>query len=73
MVLNQPALSKAAWVAEVKKMINVYKAPIDQADVEGIGFALHGWSAFSWQADLGSRDSSGDETSQLAALNSKRA
>ena len=36
MVLNQPALSKTAWEAEVKKMINVYKAPIDQADVEGI-------------------------------------
>jgi hypothetical protein len=36
MVLNQPALSKETWEAEVKKMINVYKAPIDQADVEGI-------------------------------------
>ena len=27
MVLNQPALSKQAWTAEVK-MINVYKAPV---------------------------------------------
>jgi hypothetical protein len=34
MVLNQPALSRDAWEAEVKKMINVYKAPIEQADAE---------------------------------------
>ena len=33
MVLNQPALPKATWEAEVHKMINVYKAPIDAADV----------------------------------------
>jgi mono/diheme cytochrome c family protein len=36
MVLNQPALPKAAWEAEVHKMINVYKAPIDDADVPAI-------------------------------------
>jgi hypothetical protein len=36
MVLNQPALSRATWEAEVKKMINVYKAPIEQADAERI-------------------------------------
>ena len=36
MVLNQPALSKAAWEAVVKKMINVYKAPIAEADVPPI-------------------------------------
>jgi hypothetical protein len=29
MVLNQPALSKAQWKAEVNKMRMVYKAPID--------------------------------------------
>ena len=33
MVLNQPALSKQAWTAEVNKMINNYKAPIDPEDV----------------------------------------
>jgi mono/diheme cytochrome c family protein len=36
MVLNQPALPKATWDAEVHKMINVYKAPIDDADVPAI-------------------------------------
>jgi cytochrome c553 len=36
MVLNQPALPKATWEAEVHKMINVYKAPIGQADVASI-------------------------------------
>ena len=33
MVLNQPALSKQAWVAEVTKMINAYKAPVASEDV----------------------------------------
>jgi mono/diheme cytochrome c family protein len=33
MALNQPTLSRAAWQAEVRKMINIYKAPIDEADV----------------------------------------
>jgi hypothetical protein len=27
-VLNQPALSKSAWTAELNKMIDVYKAPV---------------------------------------------
>ena len=36
MVLNQPALTRAAWQAEVHKMITVYKAPIDDADVPAI-------------------------------------
>jgi cytochrome c553 len=36
MVLNQPALPKATWEAEVRKMINVYKAPVDEADVGSI-------------------------------------
>lgn len=36
MVLNQPALPKATWEAEVRKMINVYRAPIDDADVPAI-------------------------------------
>jgi hypothetical protein len=36
MVLNQPALSKAAWQAEVTKMIKFYKAPINEADVPAI-------------------------------------
>ena len=36
MVLNQPALAKAAWQAEVNKMIQIYKAPIAAADVTAI-------------------------------------
>ena len=36
MVLNQPALSKQAWTAEVHKMINDYKAPIAPEDVGAI-------------------------------------
>ena len=36
MVLNQPALPRAAWQAEAEKMINVYKAPIDAKDVPAI-------------------------------------
>jgi hypothetical protein len=36
MVLNQPALSKQAWTAEVHKMINNYKAPIAPDDVDPI-------------------------------------
>jgi cytochrome c5 len=36
MVLNQPALSKQAWAAEVNKMINNYKAPIAAEDVGAI-------------------------------------
>jgi hypothetical protein len=36
MVLNQPALSAAAWQAEAEKMINVFKAPIDAKDVPAI-------------------------------------
>jgi hypothetical protein len=35
-VLNQPALPKATWEAEVQKMIKVYRAPIDEADVPAI-------------------------------------
>jgi cytochrome c5 len=36
MVLNQPALSKEAWAAEVHKMINNYKAPVAPEDVRAI-------------------------------------
>lgn len=36
MVLNQPALSKSAWDSEVRKMINIYRAPIDESDVPAI-------------------------------------
>ncbi len=36
MVLNQPALSKQAWTAEVNKMINNYKAPVAPEDVGAI-------------------------------------
>jgi cytochrome c5 len=36
MVLNQPALPKAAWQAEVAKMIQVYKAPVAPEDVAAI-------------------------------------
>ena len=36
MVLDQPALPRATWEAEVHKMIHVYKAPIDESDVAAI-------------------------------------
>jgi mono/diheme cytochrome c family protein len=36
MVLNQPALAKAARQAEVSKMIQAYKAPIAAADTAAI-------------------------------------
>jgi mono/diheme cytochrome c family protein len=36
MVLNQPALSKTQWRAEVEKMRTAYKAPIDPKDVDAI-------------------------------------
>ena len=36
MVLNQPALPKAAWQAEVNKMIQVYKAPVDEKDAAAV-------------------------------------
>ena len=36
MVLNQPALSRSAWEAEVHKMISAYRAPIDENDVPAI-------------------------------------
>jgi mono/diheme cytochrome c family protein len=36
MVLTQPRLSKAQWTETVNKMVHVYKAPVDQADVQAI-------------------------------------
>jgi hypothetical protein len=36
MVLNQAAMLKATWETEVHKMITVYLAPIDDADVAPI-------------------------------------
>src|SRR5712691_11623115 len=36
MVLNQPAMSKAQWSAEVNKMITAYKAPVAPEDVGAI-------------------------------------
>ena len=36
MILTQPRLTRKAWEAEVEKMGQVYKAPIDQAAVPQI-------------------------------------
>jgi cytochrome c5 len=36
MVLTQPRLSRAVWQAEVEKMRNTYKAPVDAQDVPAI-------------------------------------
>ncbi|HEY2529554.1 MAG TPA: cytochrome c [Xanthobacteraceae bacterium] len=36
MILNQPAMSKAAWQAEVAKMRNVYKAEVSDDDAATI-------------------------------------
>jgi mono/diheme cytochrome c family protein len=45
MVLNQPPLAKPQWEAEVTKMRNVYKAPIDAKDVDAIVGYLAGLKA----------------------------
>jgi hypothetical protein len=36
MVLTQPRLPRALWQAEVEKMRNTYKAPVDAGDVPAI-------------------------------------
>jgi cytochrome c5 len=36
MILTQPRMPKAAWQAEIAKMRNVYKAPVDEKDVPSI-------------------------------------
>jgi cytochrome c5 len=36
MILTQPMMPKPAWEAEVNKMRNVYKAPVDEKDVPAI-------------------------------------
>ena len=36
MVLNQPAMPRTAWEAEVHKMVNAYKAPVAAEDVPAI-------------------------------------
>jgi cytochrome c5 len=36
MVLTQPKLTKAQWTETVNKMVHVYKAPVDQTDVQTI-------------------------------------
>ncbi|MEE7492042.1 MULTISPECIES: cytochrome c [Methylobacterium] len=36
MVLTQPKLSKAQWTETVNKMVHIYKAPVDPADVQAI-------------------------------------
>ena len=42
MVLTQPLLSRAAWQAQVDKMRDFYKAPIDPKDVDAIVSYLAG-------------------------------
>ena len=36
MIMTQPIMSRAAWAAEVAKMRNVYKAPVDEKAVPAI-------------------------------------
>jgi cytochrome c5 len=36
MIMTQPRMPKTAWAAEVAKMRNVYKAPVDEKDVPAI-------------------------------------
>jgi len=36
MIMNQPTMPRAAWEAEVAKMRNVYKAPVDEKSVPDI-------------------------------------
>lgn len=40
MVMNQPTLPRAAWQAEVHKMISVYKAPVTDPDAATIAAYL---------------------------------
>jgi hypothetical protein len=47
MVLNQPALPKEEWRAEVDKMRTAYKAPIDPKDIDAIVGYLVGIKAAS--------------------------
>ena len=42
MILNQPALTRAEWAGEVTKMVKVYKAPVDDADIPEIVTYLSG-------------------------------
>ena len=42
MILNQPAMTRADWAGEVNKMVTVYKAPIDAADIPTIVTYLAG-------------------------------
>ena len=45
MILLQPALSSDQWKAEIKKMREIYKAPIDPADEPAILAYLEATSA----------------------------
>lgn len=36
MILTQPSLSRTAWEGEVKKMVSVYKAPVEASDIPAI-------------------------------------
>lgn len=36
MIMAQPVMPRAAWAAEVNKMRNVYKAPVQASDVAAI-------------------------------------
>jgi hypothetical protein len=38
--MNSRFMTKAGWTASVNKMINIYGAPIDKADVEAIATYL---------------------------------
>ena len=33
MILKQPALTRADWAGEVTKMVKIYHAPVDEADI----------------------------------------
>ncbi len=45
MILLQPALTREQWIAEIKKMKEVYKAPVDPADEPAILAYLEAMSA----------------------------
>ncbi|WP_395665559.1 cytochrome c [Methylocella sp.] len=36
MILNQPPTARQGWDATIHKMINVYKAPVDEKDIPAI-------------------------------------
>ena len=64
MVLTQPRLSRAVWQAEVEKMRNTYRAPVNEKDVPAIADYLATLPRYD---DPGRGDSGGRVALRIAA------